>query len=334
MQQIKDPSPSSPIIVTGAAGFIGFHTALTLLKKGNTVVGIDNLNSYYDVKLKEDRLKQLKEFPNFHFHQVDISNYQEMKTVWDKYAPILKVIHLAAQAGVRFSLIDPFPYVTSNIMGFLVILELCRYQPGFQHLVYASTSSVYGTNKEIPFSEDQRTDSPMSLYAATKRSNELMAQSYHHLYGLPITGLRFFTVYGPWGRPDMSAFKFIKAMLNKEPIDVYNNGKMGRDYTYIDDIVAGILGALAHIPQVTKDQHHPVYNLGNNRSENLMNFIETLEKTLNIMATKNFLPLQKGDVPFTAADISAAQRDFGYTPSTPIEIGIPRFVAWYKEYNK
>jgi UDP-glucuronate 4-epimerase len=256
-----------------------------------------------------------------------------MTRIWQAHAPILQVINLGAQAGVRFSLIDPFPYVTSNIMGFMVILELCRHQPDFQHLVYASTSSVYGTNKETPFKEDHRTDSPMSLYAATKRSNELMAQSYHHLYALPVTGLRFFTVYGPWGRPDMSAFKFMKAMLANEPIDVYNHGKMARDYTYIDDIVSGILGALAHAPTRARDQLHPVYNLGNNHSESLMDFIETLEKELNITAIKNFLPLQDGDVPATAADISAAVRDFGYSPSTRISEGIAHLVAWYKEYN-
>lgn len=322
-----------PIMVTGAAGFIGFHTALALLSQGKTVLGIDNLNPYYSVKLKQDRLKILYTFPNFRFSEVDISNRDDMEKVWQAHAPIHQVIHLAAQAGVRYSLIDPFPYVTSNLMGFMVILELCRHQPGFKHLVYASTSSVYGTNKEMPFSECQRTDSPMSLYAATKKSNELMAQSYYHLYQLPITGLRFFTVYGPWGRPDMSAFKFIKAMLAGDPIDVYNHGKMSRDYTYVDDIVAGILGALDHPRKVAKDQLHPIYNLGNNQKESLTDFIETLEKCLDITAMKNFLPLQEGDVPETVADISAAKRDFGYNPSTPIAVGLPRLVAWYKEYN-
>ncbi len=323
-----------PIMVTGVAGFIGFSTALSLLNQGKLVVGIDNLTPYYDVNLKKDRLTQLQAFPNFHFHEVDISNREAMESVWQTHAPIHHVIHLAAQAGVRYSLIDPFPYIVSNIMGFMVILELCRYQSGFEHLVYASTSSVYGTNKEIPFSEEQRTDSPMSLYAATKRSNELMAQSYAHLYALPTTGLRFFTVYGPWGRPDMSAFKFMKAMLANEPIDVYNYGKMSRDYTYVDDIVAGILGALNHKPTIVKGQLHPVYNIGNNRQESLMDFIETIEKSLGIIAMKNFLPLQDGDVPETAADISRAQRDFGYSPSTPISVGVPRFVAWYQDYHK
>jgi UDP-glucuronate 4-epimerase len=323
-----------PIMVTGAAGFIGFSTSLSLLNKGKTVVGIDNLNPYYDVNLKKDRLKQLQVFPNFHFHEVDISNREAMKLIWQTHAPIHHVVHLAAQAGVRYSLIDPFPYIISNIMGFMVILELCRYQPGFEHLVYASTSSVYGTNKEMPFSEEQRTDSPMSLYAATKRSNELMAQSYAHLYALPATGLRFFTVYGPWGRPDMSAFKFMKAMLANQPIDVYNHGKMSRDYTYIDDIVAGILGALNHKPTIVKGQLHPVYNIGNNRQESLMDFIEMIEKSLGITAIKNFLPLQDGDVPETAADISHACQDFGYNPSTPISVGIPRFVGWYRDYHE
>jgi UDP-glucuronate 4-epimerase len=320
-------------MVTGAAGFIGFHTALALLSQGKTVLGIDNLNPYYSVKLKQDRLKILYTFPNFLFSEVDISNRDDMEKVWQAHAPIHQVIHLAAQAGVRYSLIDPFPYVTSNLMGFMVMLELCRHQPGFKHIVYASTSSVYGTNKEMPFTESQRTDSPMSLYAATKKSNELMAQSYYHLYQLPITGLRFFTVYGPWGRPDMSAFKFIKAMLAGDPIDVYNHGKMSRDYTYVDDIVAGILGALDRPRKVAKDQLHPIYNLGNNQKESLTDFIETLEKCLDITALKNFLPLQEGDVPETVADISAAKRDFGYNPSTPIAVGLPRLVAWYKEYN-
>jgi len=323
-----------PVMVTGAAGFIGFHTALSLLNQGKTVVGVDNMNPYYNVQLKEDRLKQLQVYPNFHFHKMDISDRDGMKHIWDAHAPIHHVIHLAAQAGVRYSLIDPFPYITSNIMGFMVILELCRHQPGFQHLVYASTSSVYGTNKEMPFVETQRTDSPISLYAATKRSNELMAQSYHYLYHLPVTGLRFFTVYGPWGRPDMSAFKFIKAMLAGESIDVYNHGQMARDYTYIDDIVSGILGALNHLPKTANDQLHPVYNLGNHHSESLMDFIQVLEDTLGIKAVKNFLPLQDGDVPATSADISAATRDFGYAPSMRIRDGIPLLVSWYRQYNK
>jgi UDP-glucuronate 4-epimerase len=323
-----------PTMVTGAAGFIGFHTALSLLKQGKTVVGLDNMNPYYNVQLKEDRLKILQAYPHFHFHKIDISDRESMKDIWEAHAPIHHVIHLAAQAGVRYSLVDPYPYITSNIMGFMVILELCRYQPGFQHLVYASTSSVYGTNKEMPFSETQRTDSPMSLYAATKRSNELMAQSYHYLYNLPVTGLRFFTVYGPWGRPDMSAFKFMKAMLAGEPIDVYNHGKMARDYTYIDDIVKGILGALTHLPEAANSQMHRVYNLGNNRSESLMDFIKILEEALGMTAMKNFLPMQDGDVPATSADISAAMRDFGYIPSTRIQEGIPLLASWYKKYNK
>lgn len=323
-----------PIMVTGAAGFIGFHTALCLLKQGKTVVGIDNMNPYYRVQLKEDRLKRLQAYPHFHFHKVDVSDREEMQRIWGTYAPIHQVIHLAAQAGVRYSLIDPYPYITSNVMGFLVVLELCRHQPGFQRLIYASSSSVYGTNTQMPFSEAQRVDSPISLYAATKRGNELMAQSYHHLYNLPVTGLRFFTVYGPWGRPDMSYFKFIKAMLAGESIDIYNHGKMARDYTYIDDIVTGILGALAYVPKVTKEQLHPIYNLGNHRSESLMGFIEVLEKALNITAIKKFLPMQDGDVRETSADISSAARDFEYSPSTCIEKGIPLLVSWYKDYNK
>ena len=324
---------TTPIMVTGAAGFIGFHTSLSLLKQGKIVIGIDNMNPYYDVKLKEDRLKLLQDYPNFQFHRADISDKSSMEKIWQKHAPILHVINLAAQAGVRYSLMDPFPYISSNVMGFMVILELCRHQPNFQHLVYASTSSVYGTNKNMPFEEAMRTDSPMSLYAATKRSNELMAQSYSHLYQLPVSGLRFFTVYGPWGRPDMSAFKFMKAMLAGEAIDVYNHGEMARDYTYIDDIVDGILGALNSAIKVEKDEQHPVYNLGNNHSESLLHFIEILEDALQIKAIKNFLPLQDGDVPKTAANITKAMQTFGYMPATPIEIGIPRLVAWYKEYH-
>jgi UDP-glucuronate 4-epimerase len=322
-----------PIMVTGSAGFIGFHTALSLLKQGKQVIGIDNLSPYYSVQLKKDRLKQLKAFPHFHFHEVDVSDREAMTGIWKTHAPIHDVIHLAAQAGVRYSLVDPYPYITSNIMGFMVILELCRHQENFHHLIYASTSSVYGTNKQLPFKEDQRTDSPMSLYAATKRSNELMAQSYHHLYNLPVTGLRFFTVYGPWGRPDMSAYKFMKAMVENVPIDVYNHGQMARDYTYIDDIVNGILAVRHHTPKNNLSGAHPVYNLGNNRSESLMHFIEVLEKALNITAIKNYLPMQDGDVRATAADISAAQADFDYDPVTPITTGVPLLVDWYKHYN-
>ena len=319
-------------LVTGAAGFIGFHVAQSLLKRGETVIGVDNLNSYYNVDLKHARLAQLKEYKNFHFFPIDISDKKAMEEMWSQNTPILNVVNLAAQAGVRYSLTDPFPYITSNVMGFMVVLELCRYQENFKHLVYAITSSVYGSNEEMPFFEHQRTDNPMSLYAATKKSNELMAQSYSHLYKIPISGLRFFTVYGPWGRPDMSAFKFMRAMLAGEPIDIYNNGNMARDYTYIDDIVSGILATLDHPKQTSAKDLHPVYNIGNGHTETLLRFIELIEKSLGIIAKKNFLPMQAGDVRETFADISLAKRELGFSPKVSIEEGVPKLVEWYRQY--
>jgi UDP-glucuronate 4-epimerase len=324
---------SSSLLVTGAAGFIGYHTSKALLERGESVVGIDNLNNYYDPKLKEARLQDLRTYPHFSFVHLDVSDYKTMQQFWQRYGGFSRIIHLAAQAGVRYSLQDPFPYVTSNVMGFMVILELCRHQNNLQHLVYASTSSIYGANTVLPFEETQRADHPLSLYAATKRSNELMAQSYYHLYQMPIMGLRFFTVYGPWGRPDMSAFKFTRAILRDEPIEIFNNGEMRRDYTYIDDIVQGTLQALDH-PHLSRpgQAHHPLYNLGNNRSEKLMDFIVTLEKTLGKTAQKIYLPHQQGDVVETYADIKRAQTELGFTPMIPIEVGIPRFVDWYQSY--
>jgi UDP-glucuronate 4-epimerase len=320
------------VLITGAAGFIGFHVAKTLLEKGTIVIGFDNMNPYYSVKLKEARLEILSKYKNFHFYNLDISDVDDLEKIWKKEQPITKVINLAAQAGVRYSIVDPFPYVKSNLMGFTAILERCRHQSGFKHLVYASTSSIYGANKELPFSEDQKTDSPVSFYAATKKANELMAQSYSHLYNFPITGLRLFTVYGPWGRPDMSIFKFTKAILNNEPIDVFNNGQMARDFTYIDDIVQGILAALEKSPVAQVAQTHPIYNLGNKSRENLLTFIEVLEKTIGKKAIKNFLPLQNGDILETQSDIKKAVKDLGYNPQTPIVEGIARFVEWYKSY--
>lgn len=322
------------ILVTGVAGFIGFHVTKALLEKGEKVVGIDNLNSYYSVDLKEARLSQLSAYPNFHFYHADVSNAEAIEKIWKQEGDIELVVHLAAQAGVRYSLTDPFPYIASNLMGFTVILERCRHQSNFKHLVYASTSSVYGDNKTLPFSEDQQTDTPISLYAATKKSNELMAQSYWHLYQFPITGLRLFTVYGPWGRPDMALFKFTKSILNDTPIDVYNNGNMARDYTYVDDIVNGILKALNKPSTPNKESLHPIYNLGNKKRENLLNFIEVLEKTLNKEAIKNFLPLQAGDILETFSDISKAEKELGYSPTVPITEGIPNFVKWYNSYYK
>lgn len=325
-------------LVTGAAGFIGFHTCLKLLSKGLRVIGLDSLNAYYDPTLKDDRLKILQSFESFHFVKGDFSDPTFVKDLFQtqekNQTPILNVIHLGAQAGVRYSLLEPFPYITSNINGFLSILEACRYQQGFKHLVYASTSSVYGQNKESPFTEDQRTDHPMSLYAATKKANEMMAQSYHHLYDLPVTGFRFFTVYGPWGRPDMSAFKFAHAIMKDEPIDVYNFGEMERDFTYVDDIVEGILKGLENSRRLTKGKElsHPIYNLGNNKGEKLLDFISLIESCLGKTAKKNMLPLQPGDVPATTAGIDQAKQDFGYEPKTSIQEGLPILLKWFKGY--
>lgn len=326
---------TTSILVTGAAGFIGFHICLNLLERGQKVVGIDNINTYYDVCLKKTRLALLQQNPLFCFHKIDLSDEKSVKEMWQSYQqnPILSVIHLGAQAGVRYSIEDPFPYVTSNITGFLVILEQARYQKNFHHLVYASTSSVYGENKEMPFTEDQRTDLPMSLYATTKKTNELMAQSYYHLYKIPLTGLRFFTVYGPWGRPDMSAFKFAHAIIKGQSIDIYNNGHMMRDYTYIDDIVDGTIKSLEKSPVLTRSlAYHPLYNLGRGHGEKLMDFIKLIEQNLNQEARKNFLPLQKGDVPETFANISKAQTDLGYLPKTSIHVGVPKLIQWFKKY--
>lgn len=317
------------IVVTGAAGFIGYSVSKALLNLGKKVVGVDNLNSYYDVSLKKERLKDLSESSFFHFNLVDITSLDGLKEIFSLHNPT-RVIHLAAQAGVRYSIEDPLPYVQSNLVGFTNILECCRYQDNFESLVYASTSSVYGTNKDMPFPEHIRTDTPMSFYAATKKANEVMAQSYYHLYNLPVTGLRFFTVYGPWGRPDMALFKFSKAILKDQPIDVYNHGKMTRDLTYISDIVDGTLRASGKTqPSYDYGLHHPVYNLGNSHPESLMKIIEILEDSLGKKAIKNFLPLQPGDVPETASDVTKARNELGYFPKVKIEEGIPQFVKWY-----
>ncbi|MCX7338293.1 MAG: NAD-dependent epimerase/dehydratase family protein [Alphaproteobacteria bacterium] len=321
------------VLVTGVAGFIGFHVAKALLEQGRDVVGVDNLNAYYDVALKQDRLDLLHRFPNFRFHKADISDKDSIANLWDAERDITQVVHLAGQAGVRYSLIDPYAYVQSNLLGFTVILEQCRHQSNFSHLVYASSSSVYGANQVIPFHEGQRIDLPLSFYAATKSANELMAQSCHHLYNLPVTGLRFFTVYGPWGRPDMALFKFTKAILDDQPIDVYNYGNMTRDYTYIDDIVQGVLLALQHRPAQSKHGiHHPIYNLGNHKKETLLSFIAMLENALGKKAIKTMLPPQAGDVLETLSDISLAEKDLGYSPKTSMVDGISRFVDWYRSY--
>lgn len=320
-----------PVFVTGVAGFIGFHVAQALLARGESVVGIDNMNSYYDIRLKKARLEILQSDPRFSFAQIDLSHRDDMEKFWHQHGGFQRVIHLAAQAGVRYSIQDPFPYVTSNVMGFMVMLELIRHQKDVKHFIYASTSSVYGTNTDLPFHESQRTDTPVSLYAATKRSNELMAQSYYHLYQLPILGLRFFTVYGPWGRPDMSIFKFTRAILKGQPIEVFNQGQMRRDYTYIDDIVQGVLNALDR-PHLSHpgQHHHPIYNLGNQRSEKLTDFIQVLETSLGQTAEKIYLPQQQGDICETYADIGKAHEDLNFSPQTPISEGVPKFVDWYR----
>lgn len=324
------------ILVTGAAGFVGMHVSKTLLEAGETVVGIDNLNSYYDVRLKEKRLEQLKPYDNFTFEKVDIADNAKLNSVLGKFEGITKVVHLAAQAGVRYSITNPFDYAQSNLVGFLNILEYCRHLDGLEHLAYASSSSVYGKNKELPYSVDQSVDNPISLYAATKKSNELMAHAYSHLYRMPTTGLRFFTVYGPWGRPDMAYWMFCDSMLKGESIKIFNNGDMKRDFTYIDDIVSGIIKVLHAVPQDGGDEQPPyrVYNIGNNRSEPLMGMVSTLEKALGVKAELELLPMQKGDVKETFADIDPMKRDVGYAPTTSLDVGIPKFVEWYKEYLK
>ncbi|MBL29494.1 MAG: protein CapI [Rhodospirillaceae bacterium] len=319
------------VLVTGAAGFIGYHVCKALLARGESVVGIDSLNSYYAVSLKKDRLAQLEPESGFQFHHVDIADEPAMRSLFQTHR-FRRVVHLAAQAGVRYSIDHPMDYAHSNLVGHLVMLEMCRSVDGFEHLVYASSSSVYGGNTSLPFSLSDRTDNPVSLYAATKRSNELMSFTYSHLYGIPATGLRFFTVYGPWGRPDMAVFLFTQAILNSKPIKVFNNGDMKRDFTFIDDIVAGVVAILDGPPAATAGAPHALYNIGNNRSEPLLKFIAVLEQAIGREAVKTMEPMQPGDVKETYADIEDIRRDFGYEPSTPIEVGLPKFVAWYRGY--
>lgn len=329
------------VLVTGAAGFIGMHVSKALLERGDTVVGIDNLNDYYSVQLKLDRLKQLEPFERFSFQKIDIADAAAMQTLFDE-ANFNRVINLAAQAGVRYSLINPMAYVQSNLVGFANVLEQCRHHK-IEHLVYASSSSVYGANQKVPFSESDNVDHPVSLYAATKKSNELMAHTYSHLYRLPTTGLRFFTVYGPWGRPDMSPSLFASAILEGRPIDVFNHGKMRRDFTYIDDITEGVVRVLDKIPEpdpqfdrlnpnpATSDAPYRLYNIGNNEPVELMTFIETLENVIGKKAQKNMLPMQPGDVEETAADIDALLGAIRFRPATTLHQGVPNFVAWYKQ---
>jgi UDP-glucuronate 4-epimerase len=321
------------VLVTGAAGFIGYHLTETLLARGDSVVGVDNVNDYYDVALKEARLARLEGKPGFTLHRVNIADREALGEAVGRHEDIDRVVHLAAQAGVRYSLDHPFAYVESNLVGHMAILELCRHMPRFHHLVYASSSSVYGGNTKLPFSVDDRTDSPVSLYAATKKANEHMSHCYSHLYGIPQTGLRFFTVYGPWGRPDMALYIFTKAISEGRPIPVFNNGDMRRDFTYVDDIVAGVVASLDNPPTADAGAPHRVYNIGNHRCEPLMRMIEVLEGALGMKAEIDFQPMQPGDVKETYADITAIQNDLGYAPTTPIDVGVPRFVEWYKMYH-
>lgn len=318
------------VLLTGAAGFIGMHTAESLLNAGHEVIGIDNLNDYYDVSLKEARLARLYTYPAFAFHRMNVADREAVFSL--AATKPTHIIHLAAQAGVRYSLQNPYAYVESNVMGHVVMLELTRQLPELQHFVYASSSSVYGGNTKIPFSVDDAVDHPVSLYAATKRSDEIISDTYAHLYQLPLTGLRFFTVYGPWGRPDMAAYIFARNIFAGKPIEVFNGGKMRRDFTYIDDIVAGILGVL-NLPFADGARRHRLYNLGNSHSENLMDFIAVLESCLGQKAQYEMKPMQPGDVPETFADITASTSDFGFKPTTDIRTGLQKFVAWYRGYH-
>jgi UDP-glucuronate 4-epimerase len=332
------------ILVTGAAGFIGMHTCLSLLKRGDEVVGIDNLNDYYDVRLKEDRLKQLSAFTNFSFLKLDITDNVGMSELFT-CQNFQRVIHLAAQPGVRYSLKNPLAYIQSNLVGFTNILEGCRHHK-IEHLVFSSSSSVYGANTAIPFSVNQNVDHPVSLYAATKKAGELISHSYSHLYGLPTTCLRFFTVYGPWGRPDMSPSLFAKAILEGKPIDVFNHGKMQRDFTYVDDIVEGVVRVLDKpaTPNPAFDTSNPdpstsyapyrVYNIGNHQPVELMTFIETIENALGKRAIKNMLPMQAGDVVVTFAETSELRNEFGFAPCTTLQNGVSEFVDWYIHYHQ
>jgi UDP-glucuronate 4-epimerase len=320
------------VLLTGAAGFIGFHVAQALLARGDGVVGIDNLNNYYDPQLKEARLAALRVHKNFSFHKINIADKDAVLAL-AKTGPT-HIMHLAAQAGVRYSLLNPFAYTEANVTGHLVMLELARNMPQLKHFVYASSSSVYGGNTKIPFAIEDAVDKPVSLYAATKRADELMSWTYAHLYKVPCTGLRFFTVYGPWGRPDMAAYIFTRQILAGEPIKVFNFGKMKRDFTYIDDIVTGVLAALDKRPTVQEAPVARLYNLGNSHAENLMDLIAVLEEAIGKKAQIDFQPLQPGDMPETYADIAASTRDLGFQPKTSIGEGIPKFVAWYKEFHK
>ncbi len=330
------------VLVTGAAGFIGFHLSYRLLERGDHVVGVDNLNDYYDVNLKKSRLALIQEHPNFTFEKLDVADKVGMETLF-KTHQFDRVVHLAAQAGVRYSLENPYAYIDSNIQGFITILEGCRHN-NIEHLVYASSSSVYGSNVVQPFSERHSVDHPISLYAATKKSNELMAHTYSHLYGLPTTGLRFFTVYGPWGRPDMALFMFTKGIIEGKPITIFNHGDMIRDFTYVDDIVEGVIRTLDATAEPDPDwepkQPDPsrsaapfrVFNIGNNNPVKLMDFVNAIEQAVGVEAIKEFQDMQPGDVPSTYADVSQLEEAVGFKPCTSIEQGVKNFVGWYREY--
>jgi len=323
------------VLVTGAAGFIGFHVSTALLMRGERVIGVDNLNDYYDVALKEARLAELRRLPGFAFHRLELAERGALAALLDRHADTDRVVHLAAQAGVRYSLTNPHSYIGANAQGQLEVLEACRSLPRLRHLVFASSSSVYGGNTKLPFSVADRVETPRSLYAATKKAGELMAYCYAHLYRLPTTGLRFFTVYGPWGRPDMAAWIFTEAILAGQPIRVFNHGDMRRDFTFVDDIVSGVVACLDRPPADTGGEPpYRLYNIGNHRSEELKRFIAVLEQALGRKAIVELAPMQPGDVPATYADITETQRDLGFTPTTPIDDGLPRFVAWYRAYHR
>jgi len=331
-------------LVTGAAGFIGYHTAQKLLARGDEVIGLDNLNPYYDVRLKEARLARLEGRPGFSFVKIGLEDRDRMASFFSERRPE-RVIHLAAQAGVRYSLENPNAYIDSNLTGFATILEGCRHS-GIEHLVFASSSSVYGANQSLPFRVEHNVDHPLSLYAATKKANELMAHTYAHLYRLPVTGLRFFTVYGPWGRPDMALFRFVAAILEDRPIDIYNHGHHARDFTYIDDVVEGVVRTADRIAEpdpawsglkpnpASSSAPYRLYNIGNNKPVELMHLVGCIERTLGKEAKKNFLPMQAGDVERTFADVDRLIDDIGFRPATPIETGVERFVAWYRDFYK
>lgn len=333
MMLLKPVDDKKVYLVTGAAGFIGMHLSKKLLEMGCTVIGLDNMNDYYDVLLKYARLDVLKKYERFTFQKIDLAEKEPLENLFAENS-IDVVINLAAQAGVRYSIENPEVYIRSNIAGFLNILENCRHH-NIRHLLYASSSSVYGSNKKVPFSTEDRVDHPVSLYAATKKSNELMAYTYSHLYQIPVTGLRFFTVYGPYGRPDMAYFSFTKAIMENKPIRVFNNGDMYRDFTYIDDVVSGVLPLIENSPVLAMEGvPYKLYNIGNNRPEKLLDFIAAIEKAAGKKAVKEFYPMQPGDVYQTYADVTDLVEDVGFRPNTAIDEGIDRFVAWYKEFYK